>query len=685
MEQLPLIFKQDGSQTLPIFRNNIWVCRVSPRTHRRNQARGTLIDNSVNIKDIKVTDDYRHYYQETIARKIIPNPLVIEFGQPPFESGKFLIEKKDLLVLWVGSDDPNGSINQRGIIGLATVEDIHLEGSGNSARCALRAEVIIQIENFLGNSSILESAYREESLIDDIKVFGLKQSPQAHNFVRFFLKSDDTDKKVQRLRGLLGMFTEVDPHVKDKLLNSNYPELAALVPTPPPIDDTHKTLPDISVNLSLPLTNALCTKPFVILTGPSGTGKSKIAIELASAFDYGSAIPPSLKKSQVRPATCLAYVPVGADWTDQKNLLGYSNPFGSKRLVNGSETYLTYEVTEALRLVLRAMHPEYRYMPHFLVLDEMNLSHVERYFSSFLSLMEAARSTADSNSFELISRNDLQLICEVLQAQGNSPMEVEAAKALLEEQYGLPFPANLFVIGTVNIDETTYMFSPKVLDRAFVMEMKSINPSIYLEEQEVAVGSADSKMEMIAGVQAAELFRQSIKRRTQGSWERQKPVEILKAVATKTGVDAETLDALISGVNLTLSGSYQLLEPVGFGFGYRVVNEVCQYLAVWLEAKHLQTEGAESFASQWSLALDDAVMMKVLPKLHGNRRQLGDSLKALADFFSQKVASYQIGSAEPVKIEDKNKLNFSLPASQQKAEQLYRLLQGSGYTTFISS
>jgi len=429
------------------------------------------------------------------------------------------------------------------------------------------------------------------------------------------------------------------------------------------------------------LTISLCSKPFAILTGPSGTGKSKIAIELASAFDYGAALPSSLEKSRSRPATCLAYVPVGADWTDQKNLVGYANPFGTKRQVNGSETYLTYEITEALKLMLRAMHPNYRNVPHFLILDEMNLSHVERYFSSFLSLIEADRSAGGSGSFELITRKDLQLICEVLQVQGESPMEIEAAEALLNQQRGLPFPANLFVIGTVNIDETTYMFSPKVLDRAFVMEMKSVDPSIYLEEQEVESGSKMFETKTITGNEAAELFERSIQRRLNGNWERQKPVDILKKVVT--GIEPETLNAVITGVKLTLSGSYQLLEPVGFGFGYRVVNEIFHYLAVWLEAQHLQSKGSEGFASEWNFALDEVVMMKILPKIHGNRRQLGDSLKALANFFSQGVASYDIGS-ESVKIEDNNKLNFTLPKSQKKAEQMNRLLHGSGYTTFIS-
>lgn len=153
---------------------------------------------------------------------------------------------------------------------------------------------------------------------------------------------------------------------------------------------------------------ALCSKPFVILTGPTGTGKSRSAIELAMWLDYGAGLPPHLAASRTPPSTALAFIPVGADWTDQRNLLGFRNPFGPQRVrTSGETTNLTFEVTPLVRLLLRASHVDFRDDPHFVVLDEMNLSHVERYFSTFLSILEADRSVGESGRFELLGRDDL--------------------------------------------------------------------------------------------------------------------------------------------------------------------------------------------------------------------------------------------------------------------------------------
>ena len=92
-------------------------------------------------------------------------------------------------------------------------------------------------------------------------------------------------------------------------------------------------------------------------------------------FDYGTALPDPLKNSRTLPATCLAFMPVEADWTDERDLLGYPDPFGPKRTATGVdgeeyETHQTYRITDALKLMLRAMHPDYQNKPHFLILDD---------------------------------------------------------------------------------------------------------------------------------------------------------------------------------------------------------------------------------------------------------------------------------------------------------------------------
>lgn len=436
--------------------------------------------------------------------------------------------------------------------------------------------------------------------------------------------------------------------------------------------DPLKTLDTIPFSLAV----ALCTKPFLILTGQSGTGKSRSAIELSTAFDYGPILPKEIKQSRVAPATNMVFVSVGADWTDQRQLLGYTNPFGPIRQTERGETHLTYELTDVLKLMLRAVHPDYQQIPHFIILDEMNLSHVERYFSAFLSVMEATRSSEGSR-FELLKKEDVNLIKQVLEYQQICPMEIEAAEWLLNNNCGLPFPSNLFVIGTVNVDETTYMFSPKVLDRAFVIELKSVEPRIYLE------GSVPEE-EKINGSIGAKIFAEAIERRRNREW--QTPSELLSQVREQLGQGE--ISHLLNMTLLALNGSYKLLDPVGFGFGYRVVNEVLQYLLTFLEAQKALSnndEDAMSMKDLWLQELDKAILMKILPKIHGNRRQLGDSLLALADFYNAvEGAGYTLGTSQSIRILEDESLEKPLKRSEIKARQLHHMLQASGYTTFIS-
>ena len=130
----------------------------------------------------------------------------------------------------------------------------------------------------------------------------------------------------------------------------------------------------------------------------------------------------------------IALIPVGADWTNREPLLGFPNALKSNEYIKPDN--------KVLDLLISASDNQNK--PYFLILDEMNLSHVERYFADFLSVME-------SNG--KLSLHDGQDIWNDIPAE-------------------IGLPSNLFIIGTVNIDETTYMFSPKVLDRANVIEFR---------------------------------------------------------------------------------------------------------------------------------------------------------------------------------------------------------------------
>ncbi|MDZ4097763.1 MAG: hypothetical protein U1E13_03570, partial [Methylophilaceae bacterium] len=162
--------------------------------------------------------------------------------------------------------------------------------------------------------------------------------------------------------------------------------------------------------VSFGLVTALAAKNFAILTGPSGTGKSRAALKLAEGLQRHHA-------GQAE-GSIFELVAVGPDWTSPKRLLGFRTPFGKERkLTDGTSSHESYEITDTIRLILRASHPDAADIPHFLIFDEMNLSHVERYFAPFLSLMEAAGILDAESGISLIGADDLKLIAAVLEAE----------------------------------------------------------------------------------------------------------------------------------------------------------------------------------------------------------------------------------------------------------------------------
>lgn len=429
---------------------------------------------------------------------------------------------------------------------------------------------------------------------------------------------------------------------------------------------------------SFELVVALAAKGFVILTGQSGTGKSRSAIELGQGLDlleqYGTGV----------HGSSYEMVAVGADWTDSRPLLGYQNPFGAPRDVDGETTHVTYEIPDSLRLVLRAASPSSASLPCILILDEMNLSHVERYFSPFLSLIEANRSSAADAMIPILPLDKLTLISEVLEAAEPNNPETTAAAELVTEGRGLQIPQNLMIVGTVNVDETTYMFSPKVLDRAHVIELHSVPPTKYFDKQHQQGTS-------ISVQKAYEFLGWAIEHRKDRTFD-QHPTDVFttaKQIAPRHDAD---IDALAAATKKLLSGAYKLLDPIGFAFGFRTINEVCGYLLCWIKGRTLVVAAGENPLDGWQAALDTVFLQKVLPKLHGNRRQFGDSLAALEAFLAgedenaKPPAKYRLGAAEPVGITAAEAFKIGqnqMARSRAKLNSMQVQLQAVGYTTFI--
>lgn len=337
--------------------------------------------------------------------------------------------------------------------------------------------------------------------------------------------------------------------------------------------------------------NSLIAKPFVILTGNSGTGKTRIAKIFAKY----------LEKTEDGKKNWLI-VPVGADWTDNTKMFGFYNPLEEK-----------YVSTPALDFILQAIkNPE---IPYFLILDEMNLSHVERYFSDFLSAME--------------SDEEIPLY----RLSKDKEIDEEQSEEIPEK---IKLPKNLFVTGTVNIDETTYMFSPKVLDRSNVVEYKPEKEDVL----ELIMGENDTDDVAAADFGIAEGFTDL-------------------AFAIRNGicdVDREDLERVKS----FLDGIYDDLQESGFEFAYRTVKEIRQYFATAYALKK------EKF--NLTRTMDEQIVQKILPKIYGDRKQIGKLLDSLEEKCSKGI--------EKDASED-------MTLSLKKIEQMKRRLDNYQYASFM--
>ncbi len=335
---------------------------------------------------------------------------------------------------------------------------------------------------------------------------------------------------------------------------------------------------------------AALVKPFLILTGNSGTGKTRLAERIAETFGReGQKIPRS------------ALVAVGADWTDNRAVVGFTNHLRSAQMKGLSGDRAIYQSTSVLDLML-ASNQE-KDCPHFLILDEMNLSHVERYFADFLSAMEA--------------RNG------VIRLHDEGPRDDPGFRLPRYEgdpvgvPREIPYPPNLFVIGTVNIDETTYMFSPKVLDRAHVIEFQ-------VDAKDIG-NFLDDPKEMEPAPAAGEAMSKEF---------------LQLALDARSGKLAPLDGAERTESNKHLINLLEILQRGRFEFAYRTANEVTRYLrvcrhlaenkAAWSDNRRLPEEERIAGKRNWLSDLDDEILQKILPRLHGSRNRLGPLLGALA-------------------------------------------------------
>lgn len=379
-----------------------------------------------------------------------------------------------------------------------------------------------------------------------------------------------------------------------------------------------------------PYITAIKSKPFLLLAGISGTGKSRIVRELARACwdegteEYESQKPRNFEMMQVKP-----------NWHDSSELIGYVSR------VSGGPVFVAGDF---LKFIAKAW--EEQEVPYFLCLDEMNLAPVEQYFAEYLSVIESRKADENGNiTTDPILKKSSEDWYRVLTSELTDDEDVR--NQFLED--GICIPQNLIVVGTVNMDETTFSFSRKVLDRAMTIEMNEVD----------LTSGLDNKYERIGKLGAAELIGNAVE-----------GVDIYSSYK-------EVCDTAID----YLQKINDKLEGTPFKIAYRTRNEVLLYVVNNLPYKQIEGDEDSEYKDEFVIAraLDEITNMKVLSRIEGDETKvsmkflegLGDTIEdALKDVFAEIFDEDE--DEEPYK-------SISLAKLDEMKKRL-----SSGYTSFWS-
>lgn len=385
-----------------------------------------------------------------------------------------------------------------------------------------------------------------------------------------------------------------------------------------------------------PYITAIKSKPFLLLAGISGTGKSRIVRELARACwcvdspEYKDHKPKNFEMVQVK-----------SNWHDSSELIGYVSRLGDEP---------TFIAGDFLKFVVRAWENEST--PYFLCLDEMNLAPVEQYFAEYLSVVESRKRNEtgkvvtdpilkpefekerNGEHAEFVPKAWYKKLIDELLVNCSDSQKENLKQQFMDE--GITIPQNLIIVGTVNMDETTFSFSRKVLDRAMTIEMNEVD--LY--------GGLTSRHEQIGKLNFEDLVGDKVE-----------------------GVDVyqENQEVCNQAIQY-LQEINAVLEGTPFKIAYRTRNEFLLYVINNLPYRK-NSEGQEMSQSEVvARALDEITSMKILSRIEGDEEKVkAELLASLKEVVSKML---------PENMRDSS-------VSLAKLDEMEKKLS-SGYTSFWS-
>ena len=416
---------------------------------------------------------------------------------------------------------------------------------------------------------------------------------------------------------------------------------------------------------------ALRTKPFLLLAGISGTGKSRIVREFAF-----KSCPKYLQDKDGTTPGNYCMIEVKPNWHDSTELLGYYSNLSKE-----------YQFKKFVKFLVKAkMYPD---VPFFVCLDEMNLAPVEQYFAEVLSILETRKHPRNPETKEvdmktiktevIVEAKYFQQL-EMINGSKNITTGLPAKQKLTDRDIymklygideekdineevgnktelttlGLTLPGNVLIIGTVNMDDTTHQFSRKVIDRAMTIEMNGGNLS--------AMFGGSKNLEYLEDEAEQQKWQNAFTQRYISA------DEVLEAHPQEAETIMEKLPERLNELNKALKGT-------PFEVSYRVLNELTIMVGVLLD----DNEEGKSIDDIINQAVDNILLMKILPRIEGD-----------ADMFAIKKKDVQYDNrlkwlesiAPDISTDGEEEEKESKQTAREKIHEMIERLDNQEFTRF---